>query len=69
MPICECGCGGEAVNGQFLPGHDQKLRSKIEGMAGGLLYLRNLVEIAHQYSNDEISLHQYGDKTKRLMTE
>jgi hypothetical protein len=30
--------------GDFLPGHDQKLRSEIEKQVGGLLKLRELVE-------------------------
>lgn len=26
--LCACGCGGQPAGGEFLPGHDAKLRSK-----------------------------------------
>ena len=26
--FCACGCGGQPVGGEFLPGHDAKLRGK-----------------------------------------
>jgi len=41
---CACGCGDEMHGGDFLPGHDQKLRVAIEAKAGGLLALKQLVE-------------------------
>ena len=71
MPDCECvcGCGGSPVNGQFLPGHDQILRAQIEEMVGNLLNLRDLIELARRYSADEISLQQFGNKTKSIMKE
>lgn len=43
---CECGCEGMTEGGDFLPGHDQRLRAAIERRAGGLLLLRDLVEQA-----------------------
>ena len=49
MPMCECGRGKETAGGDFLPGHDQKLRSRIEKYVGGLLPLRDLVESARAY--------------------
>ena len=49
MAQCECGCGGNTSSGQFLSGHDQKLRSLLEQQVGGLLPLRVLVEAAHSY--------------------
>ena len=67
MPICQCGCCEETVNGDFLQGHDQKLRAQLEKITGGLLPLRNLVESAQQYSTDEISLKQFGDKATSIM--
>jgi len=49
MAQCECGCGGDVSSGQFLAGHDQKLRTSLEQRVGGLLPLRALVEAAHSY--------------------
>ena len=46
MKWCECGCGEQTKGGDFLPGHDQKLRVEIEKVAGGLLKLKELVEEA-----------------------
>lgn len=48
--ICACGCGGTPASGNFLPGHDQKLRSALEQRAGGLLALRDLVGAAEKSS-------------------
>ena len=30
MAKCECGCGEDVNSGQFLPGHDQRLRTSLE---------------------------------------
>ena len=49
MVQCECGCGGEVDSGQFVPGHDQRLRISLEQEVGGLLPLRALVRAAHSY--------------------
>jgi len=43
---CRCGCGETTKGGQFLPGHDQKLRAEIERRAGGIEELRRIVEKA-----------------------
>ena len=40
---CACGCG-TACAGQWVPGHDQKLRAAIEREVGGLVELRRIVE-------------------------
>ncbi|MGH0002803.1 hypothetical protein ACQU0X_22235 [Pseudovibrio ascidiaceicola] len=42
--ICACGCEALTKGGEFLPGHDQKLRAALEHTAGGLLELKKLVE-------------------------
>lgn len=46
---CECGCGEDAVNSSFKPGHDQKLRTLLEHRIGGLNNLRDLVESAEEF--------------------
>ena len=49
MSTCECGCG-QASTRDFLPGHDQKLRTHLESEVGGLLALRSLVSSAREYA-------------------
>ena len=49
MAKCECGCGESAKGGQFLPGHDQRLRTLLETDVGGLLSLRALVRASRSY--------------------
>lgn len=46
---CACGCGGEPTGGDFLPGHDQRLRADLERRVGGLISLRMLVEAAEHF--------------------
>lgn len=52
MPKCECACdcGQEPERGQFLPGHDQKLRADLERRVGGLISLKQLVASAESYA-------------------
>lgn len=54
MP-CECGCGVNTGAGQFLPGHDQTLRTALAAEVEGLLALRTLVQLAQAYSSGERS--------------
>ncbi|ADN74627.1 hypothetical protein Fbal_0413 [Ferrimonas balearica DSM 9799] len=55
MKSCECGCGEYTAGGKFRPGHDQKLRSRLEAKTGDLLGMRNLVESAFAYSQGQMS--------------
>jgi len=64
MPICACGCEELTKGGVFCPGHDSKLRSKIESKIGGLLNLEKLVEAALEYANGQTSLDEFGRITK-----
>ena len=49
MP-CECGCQENPSRGDFLPGHDQRLRADLEARLAqatgrrGLLVIRDLVD-------------------------
>ena len=54
MPSCECGCNEKVAQGQFLPGHDQKLRTALEADVGGILPLRSLVRAAQAYFDGSI---------------
>ena len=60
MPECECGCGERTLGGSFLPGHDQKLRTSLEARVGGILHLRDLVELSESYVNGKLSLQDFG---------
>ena len=39
---CHCGCDQPATR-TFLPGHDQRLRCKLELQGGGVLHLQTLI--------------------------
>ena len=43
MAECGCGCGKETRGGDFLPGHDQRLRTALEQRVGGLLSMERVV--------------------------
>lgn len=66
MAQCECGCGVEAT-GEFLPGHDQKLRSALERQVGGLLALRELVETSVTYGRAEMSDQELGRRVRVVL--
>lgn len=55
MAKCECGCGGDVGRGQFLPGHDQRLRTSLEAEVGGLLPMRALIKAAQSYFDGSIT--------------
>jgi hypothetical protein len=55
---CECGCGTAVFGRSFVPGHDQKLRIRLEQRVGGLLALRDVIERLEEHarggSNPEV---------------
>ena len=55
MAKCECGCGGDLGRGQFLSGHDQRLRTFLETEVGGLLPMRTLIRAAQSYFDGSIT--------------
>ena len=59
MAQCECGCGKESVAGQFMPGHDQRLRADLETRVGGILPLRQLVDAADSYATGKSTAEQF----------
>jgi hypothetical protein len=67
MASCECGCGQESSR-EFLPGHDQKLRTQLEGRVGGLLYLRALVDAAESYAHGESSDDAFTQRVRSLFS-
>jgi hypothetical protein len=66
MPICICGCGGE-TQGRFCPGHDQRLRARLEEMVGGILNLETIIEVACDYANGRTSLESLGQRVKSII--
>lgn len=66
MADCECGCGRQA-NGEFLPGHDQKLRAELERRVGGLLAVRSVLLAAEGHVSGELTLEELGRQIRRAM--
>lgn len=52
----------------FAPGHDQRLRSKIEQMVGGLLALKDLVQSCENYAKGESSEEEVLRTVRRIMS-
>jgi len=68
MAQCECGCGQESTR-DFLPGHDQKLRTQLEARVGGLLRLRALVEVAEVFAAGGQPPDAFAQRVRQLMNE
>jgi hypothetical protein len=69
--LCECGCG-EATESDFRPGHDQKLRAALEARVGGLLALRELVDLGEALAHGRAEPDAVKSKVRdlfRLMPE
>lgn len=64
---CVCGCGKYPAKGEFLPGHDQKLRADLERRVGGLIFLRMLVEAAENHVNGSLGSSQFSNMVKDLL--
>ena len=55
--LCCCGCNKKVATGSdFLPGHDQILRIKLEGLVSGLLNLERLVKVSKDFFEEKTSL-------------
>jgi hypothetical protein len=65
MAQCECGCGQQSTR-DFLPGHDQKLRTQLESRIGGLRHLRELVEAAESYACGESPNSVFTQRVRAL---
>jgi len=64
---CVCGCGHDAVHGELLPGHDQKLRIRLERSVGGIRRLEELVGAATAFRDGNLTVEQYARMTQRIM--
>lgn len=67
MGECKCGCGGKSITGDFMPGHDQTLRSRLEKDVGGLLAMEQLVIAVQQYTSGELSGQEFEQRIRQLM--
>ena len=63
---CACGCGGKPVQGDFLPGHDQRLRADLERRVGGLISLRMMVEAAEHFVSGNLGSSQFTGMVKEI---
>jgi hypothetical protein len=64
---CGCGCGGQTRGGDFLPGHDQRLRAILEEKAGGLLNLKRIVERALNETIDYQGITAMNQQIKEIV--
>ena len=67
MSQCECGCGQESAR-EFLPGHDQKLRTALEARAGGLLAMRSLLEATEAYASGTLTDQALTQQVRALFS-
>lgn len=63
---CECGCG-QPSTGEFLPGHDQRLRVALERRVGGLLKLRELIEATEAHRAGVTTEGDFGRQVRALL--
>ena len=68
MASCKCGCGKDSAAGDFIRGHDQKLRVRLEHEVGGLCALEELVAVAQKYAASELSESVLAREVQRLFT-
>ncbi len=68
MAKCECGCGEDANRAQFLPGHDQRLRTALEAEVGGLLPLRTLIRAAHSYFDGSLNDQTFTQTVRAILS-
>ena len=55
MSKCKCDDCNELTGGDFVPGHDQKLRINLERKVGGLLSLKEMVLACEGYAAGKTS--------------
>ena len=66
MGNCKCGCGDQVNGPDFLPGHDQKLRTRLEHQVGGLLALQELVNAAEQFACGKMGMKEFENLFGRM---
>ena len=66
MGDCKCGCGNPVNGTNFLPGHDQKLRTMLVDEVGGLFALQKLIQAAKKFSRGEMDPESFLDLIRRI---
>jgi len=66
MATCECGCGQQST-GEFMPGHDQKLRTGLERRMGGLLKLRALIKAAEAHRDGGSTESEFARQVRAML--
>jgi len=57
---------GRKSTSEFLPGHDQKLRTALEARAGGLLCMRSLLEAAESYASGDLREQELTQRARAI---
>ncbi|MGH2544323.1 MAG: hypothetical protein ACRDIB_16145 [Ardenticatenaceae bacterium] len=65
MAFCACGCGEATAGGLFKQGHDQRLRTRLEERAGGLVALSRLVDAAEDFANGRLDPELFAQQVRR----
>ncbi len=68
MAFCACGCGETTAGGLFKQGHDQKLRTRLEERAGGLVALARLIDSAEEYASGKTDLEEFAGRVRKQFT-
>jgi len=68
MASCACGCGETPTRGLFKQGHDQRLRTRAEERAGGLLALTRLVDCAEEFASGRMALEEFATRVRQQFT-
>jgi hypothetical protein len=55
------------ASGDFIAGHDQKLRARLEQEVGGLFVLEKLVSTAKRYAVGDLSGQEFEREVRRLL--
>lgn len=69
MSECACGCGEITAGGTFRPGHDAKLRGRLEGSVGGLLVLEEIVGEVLRHTDGDSTADALSVAVKRLVSQ
>jgi len=68
MGSCKCGCGNPVNDKNFLPGHDQKLRTMLVNEVGGLFALQELVDAGKKYTSGVMEPETFTSIVKEIFT-
>jgi hypothetical protein len=65
--LCHCDRETEPTK-TFAPGHDQKLRAKLQQKTGGLINLERLVDAAEAFAKGKSSAATLESITRKIFT-